>query len=163
MKYLRASKVILNIIRKITVAFFLVFLLSAELAYPYTKAKATKDKVNIRSDSTIMSISLGWLKKGTVVKVIGQNYEWYKVLVPRDISCYVSADFVRKIADNKLEVMASELSLRSAPSKEAEIVGRVSKGRILFLREELKNGWVRVRGHPYMYGWVNKALMLIEK
>lgn len=127
-------------------------------AYAYQKARVTSD-TNVRVDSTALSASLGYLKKGEIVKVIEERYDWCKVILPRQMSCYVSAQFVRKIADNKVEVSASQLNLRSEPQENSYIVGKVSKGTILFIKGEFKNGWLKVRGHPYMYGWVNKKFL----
>jgi uncharacterized protein YgiM (DUF1202 family) len=119
----------------------------------------SQDNVNVRVDSSILSSSLGYLKKGALVKVIEEKYDWCKILLPKDKYCYASAQFLRKISDNKVEVVAPQLNLRSSPSRESYIVGKVSKGAILFIKEDLKNGWLKVRGHPYMWGWVNKTFL----
>ncbi|MDP2924674.1 MAG: SH3 domain-containing protein [Candidatus Omnitrophota bacterium] len=93
-----------------------------------------------------------------MVKVIEERYDWCKVILPKRLYCYVASPFLRKISDNKAEVVASELNLRSEPSQQSYIVGRARKGGIFFIKEE-NNGWVKVRGHPYMWGWINKSFL----
>jgi uncharacterized protein YgiM (DUF1202 family) len=139
--------------------FILLSFISTQLTYAYYKAIISENDVNIRVDSSALSSSLGYLKKGDLVKVVEEKYDWCKILLPKDKYCYVSAQFLRKISDNKVEVIASQLNLRSGPSRESYIVGKVNKGAILFVKEELKNGWLKVRGHPYMCGWVNKKFL----
>lgn len=144
--------------KRLVTAIMLLFTL-AQSAYSYYTAKVSDDKTNIRVDSTVESVSLGYLNKGEIVKVVEEKYGWCKVLLPQRMHCYVSSKFIRKISDNKVEVMASQLNLRSQPNEESYIVATVSKGTILFVKEWLKKDWIKVRGHPYMCGWVNKAFL----
>ena len=143
---------------KVTALFSAAFFCFTLPAYSSYNAKVIKEKVNIRVDSTAMAPSIGYLYQGEVSNVIEEYYDWCKVILPKRMYCYVAAEFLRRISDNKAEVIVDELNLRSSPSKESYIIGKVSKGTVLFIKEQ-KGGWFKVRGHPYAYGWVNKSFL----
>lgn len=134
-----------------------IFLISACLAtfvYPYDQVTVTRDGINVRTDSTVNSQSLGYLNKGERLDMLGQNFEWVKVRLPRRFTCYASSGYVKKITDAMGKVTASSLNLRDKPSLDSSVLGKVQKGDRLIILEEIE-GWYKVEGYPYLSGWVH--------
>jgi SH3-like domain-containing protein len=117
-----------------------------------------EDNINIRTDSTVMSTSLGVLHKGEKVEVLDEKFEWAKIVLPERFKCYVYADYVKIIGRNRGEVTASSLNLRVYPSLDSPIIGKVKKDDVLFILKRYKN-WYKVRAYPYAYGWVHKKFL----
>jgi len=131
------------------------FYFSAFSAVPYV---VIKNDINARIDSTVSSDSIGVLTKGEEVEVLAENFNWYKIKLPKRFSCYIAKDFVKKTDNDTIKVTASNVNLRKKPSLEAAILGKVSKGAVLKLIKE-NSEWVKVRGYPYVYGWVHKQFL----
>ncbi|MCM8831554.1 MAG: SH3 domain-containing protein [Candidatus Omnitrophica bacterium] len=140
--------------------FIICMLIFHLLAYSDSKGtyRVIKDDINIRLDSTPLSIVIGKLNKGKIVEVIEEKYDWCKIKLPKGFSCYVKSEFVKKIEKNKAEVIVSTLNLRSAPSVESFVLGKAKKGNVLYIIEE-ENGWIKVNGYPYAIGWVHKQFL----
>lgn len=138
----------------------ITFLLLSVANYAYCELKlgVAKDKVHIRSDSTVMSASLGMLKKGEKVEIIGEKFEWYKIRVPRRFPCYASAEYLELLSKNKGEVTASNLNLRNKPSLEALVIGEVEEGAILEVLSK-QGDWLKVKGHPHVSGWIHNQFL----
>jgi len=144
--------------RRRTVLFGLsLAILSTASAQDY---RAVKDKVTIRADSTVTSASLGCLKKGHTVKVIGERYDWYKIILPKDFLCYAATQFLtkQKPDNNRLTVSANRLNLRDKPSLDSDIIGSVKQGDMLTAAGE-KDGWFKIKGYPHAHGWIHKSFL----
>lgn len=123
-------------------------------AYPFTQAQVAKDNVNVRIDSTPMSPILGVLHQGERVTVIEEKFDWARIILPQRFSCFVAAEFVKEIDAGKAEVIGENINLRNEPSRMAFVVGKISKGKILFIQEKV-NDWYKVIAYPYASGWVH--------
>lgn len=134
------------------------FFSAVNYAYPSDTAVVTKDKINARVDATVMSPSLGYLNNREIVTVVEDRFEWCKVILPKRFSSYAAAEFLEKIDDNKVKVIASDLNLRNKPSMSSYVIGHAPKDAVFFFRKE-KAGWYELRGYPYAYGWVNKNFL----
>jgi len=148
-------------INKIIMAGFISLVL---LVSPYTyaefplKGAINKDGVNVRVDSTVFAKSIGVLKKGDNVKAVKEKFNWYKIILPRRFVCYASSAYLKKMGKNTARVEATALNLRVRPSLDSAIIGKVKKGTTLRLLKE-QNGWAKVEGFPYIYGWVHKKFI----
>lgn len=120
--------------------------------------KVEKDSINIRTDSTINSPIIGKLTKNEYVEIMGEKYEWYKIRVPDRFRCYVYSKYLNKIDKDRGEVRIPSLNVRSNPSLDAPIIGRVKKGDILNITKN-GEGWVEVSCYPYARGWVYKLFV----
>jgi uncharacterized protein YgiM (DUF1202 family) len=123
-------------------------------AYPFTQAQVAKNNVNVRIDSTPMSPILGVLNVGEQVTVIEEKFDWARIVLPQRFSCFVAAEFLKELESDKAEVVGDNINLRNEPSRMAFVVGKVSKGKTLFIQERLK-GWYKVIAYPYASGWVH--------
>ncbi|MDD5195634.1 MAG: SH3 domain-containing protein [Candidatus Omnitrophica bacterium] len=117
--------------------------------------RAIKDGVNVRLDSSPMSEVSGNLKKNELVEVLEERYDWYKIRLPKRFSCYVSAEFIQEIGPGKVKVNASLLNMRKDPSLDSYVIGKAKRGDILNIVGK-KDGWYKVSGYPYAFGWAHK-------
>jgi len=139
-------------------AFFITILFFSPYLYPSYLAEIIEDEINIRTDSTIASSSLGYLNKGEKVVVLEEKYSWCKIILPQRFTAYAYAVFLKKIDDNKVEVVVSSLNLRSKPSLKAPIIGRVKRRSVLYVVKKDKD-WYKVKGYPYLWGWIHKRFL----
>lgn len=135
-----------------------LFFSSFPAAYPRYIAEVTRNKVNVRIDSTPLSLAIGSLEEGERVRVVEEQFEWCRILLPKRFSCYISSDFIKELSGNTVEVCVSRLNVRTEPSLQAAIVGKVDKGT-KFTTLEKAGGWEKVSCFPHAYGWVHKNLL----
>ncbi|MFA6280964.1 MAG: SH3 domain-containing protein [Candidatus Omnitrophota bacterium] len=117
-----------------------------------------KDNINIRVDATVASPSLGYLAKGEIVSILEDKFDWAKIILPKRFSAYAASQFLKKLGDNKVEVLVSDLNLRNQPTLSSYTIGRADRGSVFFYRSQ-ENGWFELRCYPYTYGWVNKNFL----
>lgn len=132
---------------------FLFLFLCLKTAYSLPLYEVLKDEINVRVDSTVSSLSLGFLIKGEKVEVLEKKFEWYKIRIPKRFTFYISREFLKDIDDNTVEVMASVLNVRVKPLLTADIAGKVKKGDVLSVVERGEE-WVKADAYPCVSGWV---------
>lgn len=120
----------------------------------------TKDKINVRVDSTVMSKSLGKLPKGSIVDALTEKYKWVKIKLPRNFTCYVSSEYIERIPGKKGRVTATSLNLRDRPSLNAYTIGKIPKGTLVSVLEK-KGKWYKIRAYPHAYGWIHKKFLKV--
>ena len=138
--------------------FLVLFLFFSQEAYCIENAQVNKDKINVRVDATVASPTLGYLAKGEIVSVIEDKFDWSKIILPKRFSAYAASQFLKKLGDNKVEVLVSDLNLRNLPTLSSYTIGRADRGSVFFYRGQ-NDGWFELRGYPYIYGWVNKNFL----
>lgn len=125
--------------------------------FPSQKYTVTRDKINARIDSTVSSKSLGLLSAGDEVDVTGEKFNWYKIKLPQSFTCYIAKEFTKKTAEY-VTITGSKVNLRAGPSLESYIIGTAPKNT-KFLFVENTRQWVKIRGYPYIQGWVYKKFL----
>jgi len=135
---------------------FIIFLFTNSFAKDFYEV--IKEEVNIRSDSTILSSVIGILKKGEIVEVIDEKFDWYRIRLPKRFYAYVSCDYVKEIDNKRLIVEASNLNLRSSPSLDSSIIGKVKNKDILDIIER-QDKWFKISIYPFGFGWVHKSFL----
>lgn len=149
-----------KLIVKISLLFFLITsVLSVSLS---EKGKIKEEGINIRVDSRINSPSLGKLKKGEIVTIVEEKFNWYKIILPARFTCYIASKYLEKINKYKAKCKADRVNVRSAPSLNSLILGRVDKDLIIKVHNYGKE-WSKISCFPYAYGWVHKKFVEICK
>lgn len=146
--------------RKVLFA-LVVFFSVSYLGYsmPIENYQVVKDGINIRVDATVLSFSLGVLDEGDSVEVVSKKYEWYKIIIPRKINCYVAKEFFRKLSDDNGQVMVMGLNLRAQPALNSYIIGKVYRGETFKVVGE-EGDWYAIQGYPRAYGWVHENFLM---
>ncbi len=126
------------------------------LAKPY---RSLKDGINVRFDSTTFSETIDKLSKNEVVEVINEKHKWYHIRLPSRINCWVGADFIEDLGQNKAKIKATSLNIRSKPSLEKGIIiGSLKKGKVISVKSKTES-WAKISCYPYAKGWVHSNLL----
>lgn len=126
----------------------------------FFKGKANEDAVNVRSDSTVGSSILGTLNKDETVIVVGDNFNWYKIVLPVRFTYYIAAGYTQPINRNTIKVKATILNIRAQPSLESPIIGKAKQGEELTLAA-VHEEWLTVQGAQTVFGWVHKKFITL--
>lgn len=121
------------------------------------QGKALKNTF-LLADSTPLSEKLFELRQGTILKIIGEKYNWYKVKIPENLSGFVYADYIDK---NKSISKVEHLNIRLKPDLDSPVIGRISKGDHVKILFPQKGKWYEIQAFPYSYGWVSKEKIKI--
>lgn len=113
-----------------------------------------EDKINVRTDSTTTASSLGILSRGEKVEAIDQKFKWYRIILPKRFSCYISKDYLETIAIKRIRITGDRVNLRTEPKLESEVIGLAPKNAEFYLISETKT-WARIIPYPYARGWVH--------
>lgn len=119
--------------------------------YPYR----TLQEANIRDDSTTFAPIIAKLEKNQIVEVKKQKYQWYQLILPKNSSCWVWADFIDQ---RKNLVTASSLHLRSRPCREARILALLKKNQAVRIKSQ-QGDWLEISCYPYGRGWVHENFL----
>ncbi len=121
-----------------------------------------KDGINARVDSTVTSQSLGCLDQNTIVEVIGDKFKWRKIILPKKFDCYIYKTLTVDVEGHKVRVVAANVNLRANPSLTAAVIGRAPKEAV-FPKVEETERWVKIKGYPYINGWVHKRFLELRE
>lgn len=133
----------------------------AQEVYPFV-ARISAQNANIRAGQNINFESLGQIKHGETLVVVGESFDWRKVKLPVDAKVYVSAGFVKDLGHSIGEVTGNRLNIRAAALPTASIVGQLRKGENVRILEKV-NDWYRIEPPDQSFGWVSKDLVEFMK
>ncbi len=120
-------------------------------------ATALVEKVNIRAGQGLNFEILGQLNKADAVVVIGEEYGWYKIKLPREALCFVHKDYIERGV-----VQAHRLRVRAASRLNSNTLGILKKGEgIEKLAEE--GDWLKIVPPENCSGWVKKDYLELSK
>ena len=141
---------------------FYIFLAAIFFCTPLASAsqvyEVTENEVHIRVDSTIQSDSLGFLSQGDLVEVVGEKFNWYRVVLPKETPCYVVSRLIEVLSEEKIRISATNVNLRYQPSLEAPVIGKASKNEIFSLIES-SGEWLKIKNNSKAKGWVHKKFL----
>lgn len=139
----------------------LLCLVSIGNASAATSAFSKADRVNVRSRPGYVGEIITQLTRGEALRVIGTNLlskpapdepsTWYKIELPETSPLWVSAEYVD--ADTKT-VKADVLNVRAGPSYDHASVARVTRGTVLNLLGDVRDGWLQVAAPAGAFGFV---------
>jgi uncharacterized protein YgiM (DUF1202 family) len=137
-----------------TLALIAVSLLFLQQSYAATYYTVNEDQINIRSDSTVNSPSLGTLAKGEVVEANQRTHQWCKIKLPPRFKAYVWKTYVKRLSKNRGEVLASRLNMRQEPSLEAAIIGQIPRNETVTVVGSAGD-WLQISAYPFATAWVH--------
>ena len=113
-------------------------------------ATALVDEVNIRAGCGLNFEIIGQLNQVDEVIVIGQDYGWYKIKLPKEALCFVYQDYI-----DEGVVKANRLRLRAGGGLNFNVLGVLKKGEIVEVLEE-KGNWLRIVPPANSSGWIKE-------
>ncbi len=151
----------------ICVVYAICFAAISSYAYPL-RGRINKTGINVRVDSTTYALSIGKMRRGEAVEIVDKKFSWYKVILPPRFICYIYSNYLNKIGANSVKIKANIINLRSKPSLASPIIGKAKRGVIFPIANSgyriepnriKENSWVKVRGFPYIYGWIHSKFV----
>ncbi len=120
--------------------------------FPFV-GEVINEKVNVRAGQSANFEKLCQIPKGGEVLVVGKEYSWLKVRLPKEASCYIIDKYVQRVNNTTGVVTADRVNIRAGQDSNTSSLGQVSKGTSVKILE-LKNGWYKIEPLPESYGWV---------
>ena len=119
------------------------------------------DVVNIRSvPKTGQNTLLTRLPRGTLLKRVRKQGDWYEVLLPDGRQAWIYGRYAQEeTARDLLEVRGRGVRVRQSPTTGSVILARVKQGEMMSLVEE-RNTWYRVVLPDDRRGWVHRDLVI---
>lgn len=134
--------------------------LADQEAFPFL-GEVTGDHVNIRSGPSANFERLCRLDQGMEVIVVDKMYSWYKIQLPPSAASFVSKDYVQFLGQNAGGITADRVNIRAGAGIHHTVVGQLTKGEQIFIREELDK-WYRIHPVAGSYGWVAERFLTFK-
>lgn len=144
-----------------------IFLFLSSFVYPNTddpkKIGETTKEALARIDSTVFSEQLYTIAEGTLLEITQEKYDWYKVRLPRNYFGFVHSSYVKQVNSRKGISEAENLNIRSNPSFDAPIIGKLNKNDVIKIVAK-RNEWYEIQAYPYASAWIHKkSLKIVPK
>lgn len=110
--------------------------------------------VNVRAGANINFEIITKLNRDELVEVLDKTFNWYKIKLPKDLSCFVGKDYVVSDDQNSGRITANSVNLRTRPNINSTILGQLNKDdKVIILGK--KNDWYEIVMPQICFGWVN--------
>jgi len=150
---------------------FLVILSVASFAWCETASftgQVSADDINVRVDSTVTSAVVCSLPKASLVEVVSEAYDWYKIRLPKGAPSYVRKDLVECLNSDQVtgkcvsaKVIKDRINVRLSPNESGWIIGKVNNLTVLNIVSETRD-WYKIQPVHQSFGWVNKKFVSKE-
>ncbi len=108
------------------------------------KGRVTANKLNVRQKPSLNARVIGQLKKNQIVEIFNELDEWYQIRWKHNKPAYLYKKYVQKLREEKSGIVLAEvLNVRSKPSLEAQVVGKLRKGDTVVVLKEYPD-WLRI-------------------
>ncbi len=118
------------------------------------KGEVTASILNVRANPATDAAIMTKLNQGTAVSVVGQQDDWYEIVVNGTLTGWVSGEFV-KLTPNlpKAQVIEAKASLLKEKAG-AETLRELVQGDIIYI-EAYEAGWFKVLTEDQATGWID--------
>ncbi len=123
-------------------------------AAEFKHGKAEQETI-IRRDSTVFSEEIYKIPENRTFKIIDDKYEWYKVIIPKNMPAYVYSEYLKISKGNQAKSATNNLNVRSEPNLKAPIIGRLKKDDWVTVYGQTGK-WSKIEAYPYCTGWIHK-------
>jgi len=141
---------------------FLLIIIINFLCLGKDKLGKTKKDTPVRSDSTIFSEKIGKIAKQTLLEIVKEKYDWFKIKLPENFYGFVYASYIEEINKKKGVCKANNLNIRAKPELKSPIIGKLKKEDKVKIIEKVGN-WYKIKAYPYSWGWIHKNSIEIVK
>jgi len=130
--------------------------------------RVTAETVNLRSRPDMNSIPLARIRQGTLLRAVGSEFGWHKVIPPEGTLCYVAAAYVERrsategivaVASGTLRVRVGSLVQTVDPAT-SDVLTTLSPGaRVTILG--IEGSWLRIAPPPDVFAWIHDSAVTI--
>ena len=153
MQHITCTSILNRSMRQLAAVSFFVF---TQVATAQNMVSVNRNTVNLRSSASPQATILFELGKGYPLEVISRKGRWLQVRDFENDKGWIYRPMVGKKAH--LVVNANIANVRSAPTTNSRILGKVQYGELLRTLEH-RNKWVRVERESGSKGWVSRGLL----
>lgn len=115
------------------------------------------NNVNIRSGRGLNFEVISQLDKGRGVVVIGEEGQWYKIMLPKNTQCFVRQDFVAQGV-----VLSDNLRVRAGAGLNYSVLGTLNaKDQVQVVGRE--GDWLKIAPPANCSGWISKQYVQLTK
>ncbi len=130
-----------------------------EDSFPFL-ARVISDKVNVRAGQSENFEKLDVLNKEDEVIVVGKDYSWYKVRLPKTAKSFIT-DKYADVKGDWGEVTAERVNVRAGADVNRTALAQLDKGTHVRILEKLE-GWYRIEPVEESYGWISDELLAFK-
>ncbi len=134
----------------------------ATFATEYKKGIITADKVNVRvkpSTDTVFYTPVVTLLKDSIILILDEKGDWYKIIAPKKSAAWVHKNFVSE--DN---IITRDINLRSGPELSFTAYGIIKKGtKVIINKKKERKDWYAIQPPKGTVAWISKKFVKIEK
>ena len=125
---------------------------AATQQFPFL-AEVSANEVNIRAGENKNFESLGRIKKGAKVVVVGKSYNWYKIELPSEAKSYINQDYIQMLDNSTGVVTGEKVNVRAGAGMNFSVIGKLIRGtQVRIVSKESQ--WYRIVPLQGMYGWI---------
>ncbi|MFN0136508.1 MAG: hypothetical protein ACKVS9_10390 [Phycisphaerae bacterium] len=125
--------------------------------------RVTAREVNIRSRADVNSVPVMRIKRGSVLKTVGKEYGWFKILPPEGTYYYAAARYVERSGETAgtVRVSTTPLNIRVASQvmtvspDTADVVGQAANGTPVEILGQ-DGEWLRIKPPVGIYCFINE-------
>lgn len=112
--------------------------------YVAVKGRVAANSLNVREKPSLNSKVVLQLTKGQIVDVFNELDEWYQIVIKNKQSAFVYKKYIDIVREEKNGIIqANTLNVRSQPNTESDVLGKLTKGDIVNILQELTD-WLKI-------------------
>lgn len=119
----------------------------------YVVTKYASSSVNLRAGASTSTASMGKLKNGTKVKVLGENGNWYLVETASGTQGYMSKTYIKSSTGSAVTqyatVTGSVVNLRAGAGTQYAIKTALTRGTTVKVLDKVNSKWWKVQWNGY--------------
>lgn len=121
----------------------------------------TAEKVNVRAGQNTNFEKVAQLVRDDEVLVVGKEYKWYKVKLPKQANSYISDKYVQSEDKQTGVVIADRVNVRAAKDVNTTSLGQAMKGTTVKIMESTP-GWYKIEPLEDSYGWISEEFIAFK-
>lgn len=112
--------------------------------------------VNVRELPNVNANVIKSLNKGSEVKLVGENAEWYEILIDDQLKGWIRSDYI-ELAPNYVtgRVTGSNVNIRKTPALNGEVLASLGMDNYVSIKA-FDNGWYNVIAQSGTEGWIHQ-------
>lgn len=131
----------------------------------YVVTKYSGSTVNLRSGASTSTASIGKLRSGTKVKVLGENGSWYLVETASGTQGYMSKTYIKSSAGETVAqyaaVTGSVVNVRAGAGTQYAIKTALTRGTTVKVLEKTTAKWWKIQWNSYV-GYMSANYLKIK-
>lgn len=122
----------------------------------------TAANVNVRAGNTMNHRIVSVANRGDQVLIAGESGDFFKILAPKNSSCWVAVQFVDRAGDTGT-VHGANVNLRPTPDTSHPVIGQLEAGTTVKITGQDSIGtWFKIEPPKGVYAYVSKKFVTVK-